>query len=96
MARNFSNAPTDQSLEQIVTYINTHRYAYPYVSHIGLEVEGLNHRSGERRTLTPTYDSLGFAPRVGDEIECSGMGLGSLWRVVAVAEGYPGQMQVRR
>ena len=90
--RNFPNPPSSESIESLVAHINAHRHDYGYVTRIGLEVE----RNGERRVLAPAYDSLGFAPRIGDEIECSGLGDGSHWRVVAVATGYPGQMQITR
>lgn len=94
--RNFSTPRTDTTLESVVAEMNAHPHNYSYVSRIGLEVEGMGHRSHERHTLAPAFNSLGVAPRIGDEVECSALGSGSQWRVVAVAQGYPGQMQVRR
>ena len=93
--RNFANPTDTRTLEEIAAEMNSNPRAHQYVTRIGLEVEGLRHRAGERHTLAPIYDPIGFAPRPGDHIECSALG-GGEWVVTAVATGEPGSMRVQR
>lgn len=96
MARNWSNSTYPGTLDEAVAEVNADRHNRRFVQLIGLTVEGRLHRAGERHTLTPAYNSVGFAPRIGETVECSALGLGSEWTVVEVAEGYPGSLTVER
>lgn len=66
----------------------------PNVDRVGFEVEGIGHHARERYILRPMYDSIGFAPKPGDVIQCSALGGMSAWHVVRVATGYPGSMTI--
>lgn len=92
MARNWSNSTYPGTLDEAVAEINADRHNRRFVQLIGLTVE----RAGERHTLVPSYNSVGFAPRIGETVECSALGLGSEWTVIEVAEGYPGSLTVER
>lgn len=63
----------------------------PFVERIGLEVEGVDERSGERHVLLPKFD-LGLTPWTGEFLHCSDLDFEATWKVVRVAKGYPGAM----
>lgn len=83
------------SLEEAVAALDGVR-GDGYHERIGLEVEGLGHRAGERHTIAPAFHTHGRAPVVGEHVEVPGLGLASHWRVVAVAVGYPGRLVTTR
>jgi len=96
MARNWSNSTYPGTLDEAVAEINADRHNRRYMQLIGLTVEGRGSRAGERHTLAPAHNYVGLAPRVGETVECSALGLGSEWTVVEVTEGYPGSLTVER
>lgn len=85
--KNWSNLPlsaAEHTLEEVVAL------GHPWDRHkIGMEVIARSSwRRGERYVLVAHYDTIGHAPRLGEGVECSGLGLGgSEWEVIAVAEG---------
>ena len=90
--RNWSNAVFHGTLEEACARVPQS----PYVERIGLEVEGLDERAGERYVLFPKYDP-GLPPWTGDVVRCSDLSFGpTYWRVVRVAKGYPGKMVIGR
>lgn len=92
--RNLTNPIFNGTLEEACAQIKIdHNDSKSYVNRIGYEVIGTGHREGEKHTLLPIYDSMGFPPGVGQTVEVSSLGLGSHWIVVRVAEGYPGKFK---
>lgn len=92
--RNLSNRPFGGTLEDAVAHVEAEYAAgrQPYVKVSGYEVESHCPREPvARRTLLPQFaDEVGL----GEIVECSGLGLGRQWRVVAVAVGYPGGIRI--
>jgi len=86
MSRNWSNPVTQDTLEEACERLNNSEY----VHRIGMVVSD----GDQEYTLAPQHDSVGFAPRPGDIIEASALGLGKRATVVRVAQGYPGQWQI--
>ena len=79
---NLANRPFDGTLEAAVAHALATTSAQ-------IEVAGYEVRRGaEVRVLTPLYDPIGFFPRVGAEVTCPGLGLGSHWVIVRIAYGY--------
>lgn len=85
--RNWANPVFHGTLEEACARVASH----PFVERVGLEVEGVDERSGERYVLTPKFD-LGLTPWSGEMLHCSDLGFDSSWRVVRVAKGFPGAM----
>ena len=77
-----SNCPFDGTLEDAVAH--TLATATTQIEVAGYEVT----REAESRVLAPAYDPVGFFPRVGTEVMCSGLGLGSHWVIVRIAYGH--------
>ncbi len=85
--RNWANPVFEGSLEEACASV-AHK---PFVERIGLEVEGVDERVGERFVLTPKFD-LGLTPWSGEMLHCSSLSFDASWRVVRIAKGYPGAM----
>lgn len=93
--RNWPNYPVDMTLEAACEEITRNHKpgVTPYLERIGLEVEDA---AGVKHTLYPLYDSLGFPPKLGETVECTGLGLGLQFTVVGYAIGYPGGFEIHR
>lgn len=93
--KNWANPTTPMSLEGACDEITRNHKpgVTPYIERIGLEVYG---PYGCTNTLYPIYDSVGFPPAIGEQVECSGLGIGTVWTVTAYAIGYPGKWRIVR
>lgn len=90
--KTWSNPVYPGTLEEACARVQS----YPYVPRIGLEVEGIDERAGERYVLAPKYDPA-LPPWTGDIVHCPDLAFGpTFWRVVRVAKGYPGKMIIGR
>lgn len=89
--QNWSNKPAQKTLPQCCAEIDDAYRARTseYVQRIGLEVVGLGDRADERWVLVPAFCYAAGPALVGNVIRCSGLGLTSEWRIVAVVTGYP-------
>lgn len=90
--RNWANREYKGTLEAAIIEMEAENQRNPYMSsRIGMVVQRDNE---PERTLFPQHNAVGFAPGIGDEIECSGLGIGAKFIVKRVCVGFPGSIRI--